>query len=153
MSNKLTVITGYFGAPIRQRAEEIARRDACDLIVLDEEIARRDGRSIKRIVMMEGEHSYRNHEYEHLAELAKADRALVVACGDGVLHDEDSCSIIDDGKLIIVGGDMSTDELWEGAKAQTDSYHAFMSFGTDDDKRRAFDALIERQKILFGGKR
>ncbi|MDO4176267.1 MAG: shikimate kinase [Bacillota bacterium] len=152
MSNKLTIVTGYFGAPVLQLAEEIAAEENCPLIDLDREIEKRDGRSIKRLVMMNGEHGYRNNEYEVLAELAKADKALVLACGDGVLHDEDSRAIIAEGRLIIAGEDMSPDALWENARMQTDTYHAFMSFGTDEDKRKAFDSLLERQKKLFGGK-
>ncbi|MCQ2546086.1 MAG: hypothetical protein MJ161_00885 [Clostridia bacterium] len=152
MSNKLTIVTGYFGAPVLKVAEELADKENCPLVILDREIEKRDGRTIRRLVMMEGEHSYRNHEYEHLAELAKADETMIVACGDGVLHDEDSREIIDAGKLVIVGGDMSADDLWAAARQLTDSYHAFMSFGTDEEKRKAFDGLLERQRILFGGK-
>lgn len=153
MSNKLTIVTGYFGAPILEIAEEMAARENCPLVVLDKEIEKNVDWTIKRLVMMNGEHAYRNHEYELLSELAKTDETLVVACGDGVLHDEDSRAIIDDGRLVIAGEYLSADELWESAVKQTDTYHAFMSFGTDEEKRKAFDGLLERQKILFGGRK
>ena len=152
MSNKLTIVTGYFGAPVLEAAEKIAAEEACPLVILDREIEKHVDWTIRRLVMMNGEHAYRNNEYEQLSKLAKADETMVIACGDGVLHDEDSRAIIDEGSLVIVGGDMTADELWEGALKQTDTYHAFMNFGTDEDKRKAFEALLERQKILFGGK-
>lgn len=151
MTNKLTIVTGYFGAPVRAKAEELARSMGLDLVSLDEEIVKRDGRPIKRLVMMNGEHGYRNLEYQILKELADSGRELVVFCGDGVLYDDDSRNIILQGKLVIEGEDLSEDQLWENACLQEDSYHAFMAFGTQEDKRRAFDSFIERQKILFGG--
>ena len=151
MTNRLTIVTGYFGAPIHAKAAQLARERGVELLSLDEEIVRRDGRSIKRLVMMNGEHGYRNLEYEVLKELADSGRELVVSCGDGVLYDDDSRNIILQGTLVIAGENLSPDQLWEGARLLEDSYHAFMAFGTQEEKRRAFDDLIQRQKILFGG--
>lgn len=151
MTNRLTIVTGYFGAPIHAKADQLARERGIELLSLDEEIVRRDGRSIKRLVMMNGEHGYRNLEYEVLKELADSGRELVVSCGDGVLYDDDSRNIILQGTLVIAGEELSPDQLWEEARLLEDSYHAFMAFGTQEEKRRAFDDLIQRQKILFGG--
>ena len=151
MTNRLTIVTGYFGAPIHAKAAQLAREMGVELLSLDEEIVRRDGRSIKRLVMMNGEHGYRNLEYEVLKELADSGRELVVSCGDGVLYDDDSRNIILQGTLVIAGENLSPDQLWEEARLLEDSYHAFMAFGTQEEKRRAFDDLIQRQKILFGG--
>ena len=151
MTNKLTIVTGYFGAPIYAKAAELARERGVEMLSLDEEIVKRDGRSIKRLVMMNGEHGYRNLEYEVLKELADSGRELVVSCGDGVLYDDDSRNIILQGTLVITGEELSPDQLWEEALLREESYHAFMAFGTMEEKRRAFDDFIERQKVLFGG--
>ena len=152
MSNRMIIVTGYFGAPIEETARKLATDKGLEYISLDEEITKRDGRSIKRLVMMNGEHGYRNQEYEVLQELCDtaADRAgLVIACGDGVLYDDDSREIALGQELVIAGEGMTTEELWENAKAAEDSYHAFMAFGTEDEKRAAFEELIRRQKNLF----
>ena len=162
MSNRKIIVTGYFGAPIEETARRLAASEGLDYISLDEEITKRDGRSIKRLVMMNGEHGYRNQEYEVLQELcggeaepdAPAGEActgtgLVIACGDGVLYDDDSREIILRHELVIAGEDMTTDELWENAKAIEDSYHAFMAFGTEEEKRADFEQLIQRQGNLF----
>lgn len=162
MSNRKIIVTGYFGAPIEETAQKLAASEGLDYISLDEEITKRDGRSIKRLVMMNGEHGYRNQEYEVLQELcgdAEPDipagdaagngAGLVIACGDGVLYDDDSREIISRRELVIAGEAMTTDELWENAKAIEDSYHAFMAFGTEDEKRAAFEQLIQRQRTLF----
>ena len=66
MSNRMIIVTGYFGAPIEETARKLATDKGLDYISLDEEITKRDGRSIKRLVMMNGEHGYRNQEYEVL---------------------------------------------------------------------------------------
>ena len=78
MTNRLTIVTGYFGAPIHAKAAQLARERGVELLSLDEEIVRRDGRSIKRLVMMNGEHGYRNLEYEVLKELAEM--RLIAEC-------------------------------------------------------------------------
>ena len=163
MSNRKIIVTGYFGTPIEETARKLAASEGLDYLSLDEEITKRDGRSIKRLVMMNGEHGYRNQEYEVLQELCGVapepaapagdvvgtDAGLVIACGDGVLYDDDSREIISRHELVIAGEDMTTDELWENAKAIEDSYHAFMAFGTEEEKRAAFEQLIQRQRNLF----
>ena len=101
--------------------------------------------------MTMGEHEYRNKEYEALTKLLEGALPAVVACSDGVLYDDDSRNIILQGTLVIAGENLSPDQLWEEARLLEDSYHAFMAFGTQEEKRRAFDDLIQRQKILFGG--
>ena len=173
-TNNLIVVTGYFGAPIEETARRIAADKAFALVSLDEEIVKRDGRSILRICMLEGEHSYRNKEYEILDILAKAPEQIVgvpeqiigvpeqadaaaatlsdgvvVWCGDGVLHDDMSREIALAGELVIAGEDMSEEQLWAQARQTENSYHAFMAFGTEEQKRKAFHELYERQKVLF----
>lgn len=151
-----------------QRAQQLAEEHGLPLLVLDEEIEKADGRSARRICMMMGEHEYRNKEYEALKRITectfdeKSDDALkkiaenkastlgaVVCCGDGVLHDDMSREMIESHDLIVIGGDMTIDDLWESAKTIKDSTHAFMHFGTEEQQRAAFEKLYERQRVLF----
>ena len=147
MSKNIIFVTGYFGAPIREIAEKTAEREGCALLSLDEEIERADGRSILRICMLMGEHEYRNKEYEILSKLPEDD--LVVYCGDGVLNDEMSRDIILTHRLVIAGADMSVDELWENAKKTKDPAHAFMHFGSEGSRKKAFEDLYSRQRALY----
>ncbi|MBE6045107.1 MAG: hypothetical protein E7221_00200 [Clostridiales bacterium] len=151
MNANLIVVTGCFGAPVLEKANELSRERELPLVELDKEIEQRDGRSIRRLVMMNGEHGYRNAEFELLQELAEKGQPCVIACGDGVLYDDDSRSIICENELVIAGADLSEEELWENASSCRDSYHAFMSFGTEEEKRKAFADLIRRQRLLFEG--
>lgn len=146
MNRKFIFVTGFFGAPLLQRAQQLAEEHGLPLISLDEEIEKVDGRSVRRICMMMGEHEYRNKEYEALKNISQD---AVVLCGDGVLHDDMSRDLITSHELVIVGNDMSCDELWKNAKTIDDSCHAFMHFGSEEKKRAAFDDLYERQRALF----
>lgn len=151
MNANLIVVTGCFGAPVLEKARELSVEHGLPLVELDKEIEQRDGRTIRRLVMMNGEHGYRNAEFEVLHDLAEKGRPCVIACGDGVLYDDDSRSIICENELVIAGADLSEEQLWENASSCQDSYHAFMSFGTEKDKRKAFGDLIRRQRLLFEG--
>ena len=149
MNANLIIVTGCFGAPVPEEAARIAHARALPLVDLDREIEARDGRSIRRLVMMNGEHGYRNLEYQILKELHDKGDPCVVACGDGILYDDDCRAIIRENKLVIAGSDLSEEALWANASARDDSYHAFMSFGTEEQKRAAFRDLIRRQRSLF----
>jgi shikimate kinase len=151
MNANMVIVTGCFGAPVVTKAKELSRELDLPLVELDKEIEARDGRTIRRLVMMNGEHGYRNAEFEILQELAENGQPCVVACGDGVLYDDDSRGIICENQLVIAGADLSEEQLWENASRCRDSYHAFMSFGTEEEKRNAFRDLIRRQRLLFEG--
>ncbi len=154
MKRKLIFITGYFGAPIKKTAEETAAFNKYEFLSLDDEIEKSDGRSVLRICMSMGEHEYRNKEYEILSSIISefesgSLKSTVICCGDGVLNDEMSRNLIKKYDLIIVGENMSADELWENASNEYGSYHAFMHFGSDKTRRKAFDQLYKRQQQLF----
>ncbi|MBQ6400682.1 MAG: hypothetical protein IJI20_00200 [Firmicutes bacterium] len=155
MSREYIVVTGYFGAPIAEEAEKLAEEKGWPLADLDRIVEEKDGRSVARICMMAGEHGYRNREYEALEELTGADAppGLVIACGDGVLYDDQSRDLIRDFGLVIAGEEMSRDCLWERARKDENTWHAFMKFGTDEEKRAAFDEYHRRQQNLFAAAR
>lgn len=155
MRKKIIYVTGPFGAPILETAQRIAKAEGLVLHDLDREIEGKENWSIRRMVMMHGEHSYRDAELDALKALQEKREDLVVACGDGILYDEDNRKIINKGRLVFVGMDLSQEQLWENAKSKQDSYHAFMSMpaaeGSEVEarKKEKFYQLIERQKNLF----
>ena len=163
-NRKFIFVTGFFGAPLDEIAGRLAEDEGAELISLDEEISRDDGRSVLRICMLMGEHEYRNKEYEALQRLtgsaasagddSAADsgdgaKTTVVLCSDGVLHDDMSAEIIKNHDLVIAGRDLDRDELWQNASAADSSYHAFMTLPEESARRRAFDELYDRQLQLF----
>ncbi len=137
-------VIGYIGTDRRKVGKKLARELGCGVLFLDDEIERLDGRSIKRMCMINGEHAYRNKEFEVLSKLDDssydlgcarneiyADK-LVIVCGDGAVLDEMSLDIIKRGKVIFVEEDI--DILWNKAKNDDSVPYAFM-YGEDDAKR------------------
>ena len=153
---ELIFVTGFFGAPIMETARDISARKGWEVLDLDKAIEEDDGRSIARLCMMGGEHAYRNAEYEQVEALCRnaeessdSEGGLVIACGDGILYDDDSRALILKHELVIAGEDMSMDALWQRALQDETSYHAFMKFGTEEEKRAKFEAHHDRQQELF----
>ena len=151
MNRDLIFVTGLLGAPIEKEARKIADKKGFGLLSLDQEIQRDAGSSVQRLCMLMGEHEYRNREYKALQRIAEqhSGGGLVVFCGDGVLLDEMSRELIQKHTVFIVGEDMDNDALWRNASGKKDSWHAFLYFGTQQERRQAFDALIQRQRRLY----
>lgn len=151
MEREIIFVMGFFGAPVMESAEQLAKEKGCGLLSLDAEIEKADGRTIRRICMTMGEHEYRNKEYEGLLRILERtdENGLVVCCGDGVLLDDMSRELIQKHSIVIIGSELSQEGLWENAVKDQDTYHAFMHFGTEEKRRAAFDALLEKQRALF----
>ena len=165
-TRKLIFVTGCLGAPIRETAERIAACKGWPVQDLDQMIEEKDGRSIARICQMAGEHAYRNAEFEAVKELCQGqpdgpkngteatgdsrdDQDQVVLCGDGILYDEDTREMILQHELVIVGQGLTPQQLWERAKKDKASWHAFLWFGSDQQKQEAFLKYHQRQVELF----
>lgn len=78
------VLIGFMGAGKSTVGRELERLAGLQLVDLDTEIIRRQGRSIPEIFAREGEAAFRDYETEALCSLAGLQRA-VVATGGGVI--------------------------------------------------------------------
>lgn len=142
-------VTGFIGSDRKNLAERLAEERGLTFLDLDEEIKERDGRSVMRIIMMMGEHEYRNKEYELLEELSHRED-LVVCCGDGALFDEMCAELMEKGDIVIADADKSAEELWEAAKDDGSIPYAFMQFDPEDKKKETFFKLFEQRKDIYG---
>ena len=140
-------VTGYMGADTRALAENIAAETGYELIDLDAEIEKADGRTIQRICMLMGEHEYRNKEYEMLQTI-KNREDVVVLCGDGIIFDDQNREVLQDNSVVLADADTDIDILWERAKDQKGLPYAFMNFGGDDRKQK-FIELYEQRKDIY----
>ncbi len=140
-------VTGYMGAATRELAEQIAAELSFELIDLDAEIEKEDGRTIQRICMLMGEHEYRNKEYEMLQTL-KNREGIVVLCGDGIIFDDQNREVLEANTVIIADSDTDIDILWERAKNLKGLPYAFMNFGGDERKEK-FIELYEQRKEIY----
>jgi shikimate kinase len=140
-------VTGYMGAATRELSEQIAAETGYELIDLDAEIEKADGRTIQRICMLMGEHEYRNKEYEMLQSL-KNREGIVVLCGDGIIFDDQNREVLADNKVVLADAGTDIDILWERAKDQKGLPYAFMNFGGDERKKQ-FAELYEQRKEIY----
>ncbi len=141
-------VTGYIGSDRASLAKSIADETGGRLVDLDRYIEQKDGRKIMRIVMMMGEHEYRNQEYEALEELS-AEEDLIVICSDGALLDEMSRELMEQGEVRIADADKTAEDLWLAAKEDDRIPYAFMQMGTEEEKRSRFMKAYEARKDLY----
>ena len=130
-------VIGYIGSRRMERGEELARELGYQLLDLDRMIEERDGRSLKKLIMMMGEHEYRNKEYEILQEL-EDQQGFVLVCGDGIVHDEMNLAILKKGPTIFVEEPLEI--LWERVGEKVDGLYAFLH---DSDRERARKKFME----------
>ncbi len=147
MNSPRIFVTGYMGAGTRALAEQIAADTGYQLIDLDAEIEKADGRSIQRICMLMGEHEYRNKEYEMLQSL-KDREGIVVLCGDGIIFDDQNREVLEVNTVALADADTDIDILWERAKDLKGLPYAFMNFGGDERKAQ-FIELYEQRKEIY----
>ena len=138
---------GFIGSDPEILAQKLAEKNGLSLISLDKEIEKRDGRSIKKICMLEGEHSYRNKEYEVLKDIDGAN--YVVVCGDGVILDSDCVDILQKGRIEIAGQGMSVEQLWENARKDKALPYAFLTDPDKNHRMMKFKELYDKRIKLY----
>ncbi len=133
--------------------------------VLDmlKEIERLDGRSLLKICMGHGEHALRNCEYEILSKLVNPDfeigmaknetypENLVVACGDGIVLDDQCYEILKGQERVVV--ELPLEEMWANAKDDKSIPYAYMQFGSDEERFAQFKKNYELRTRLYQGLR
>lgn len=105
-------VIGFLGSDRKAAARQLAEDLNYQEVDLDEEIEKKDGRSISRICMTMGEHEYRNQEYQMLSELSEK-RGIVVCCGDGVVLDDMSLELLKQNTVVVADAELTASELWE----------------------------------------
>jgi len=141
-------VIGFLGTNRIKTAIEISKKKCMTFFNLDEEIVKRDGRSLKRICMMMGEHEYRNKEYEILKELSSRDN-VVVACGDGVILDDMCTTLLKKNQVIVADASLTVESLWENAKNDFSIPYAFMCDSNLERKKSKFYKLYKQRKVLY----
>ena len=141
-------VTGPIGSDRRGLAHRLAKEKHLTYLDMDEEITRKDGRSIRRLCMMMGEHEHRNKEYEVLEECAGRD-GLVCACSDAILLDPMCADLARQGTVVIADPDLSCEALWEKAKNDPSIPYAFLLEPDEKKKKKKFEELYQRRKPIY----
>lgn len=84
MANQLFLV-GYMGAGKTTAANSLSLRTGLPMVDLDEELERREGRSIAALFAQEGEMAFRTKESDLLHEIAGNPAFPIVACGGGIM--------------------------------------------------------------------
>lgn len=141
-------VTGPIGSDRKGLAARLAEELSMNYLDMDSEIEKRDGRSIKRICMMTGEHEYRNQEYKLLTEIMDSG-GYVCACSDAILLDPMCADILSAGRIVIAGSKSSPEELWQAAEADADIPYAFMADPDPGIRKAQFMKLYELRKNIY----
>lgn len=134
-------ITGFIGSNRLDAGKRIAHSLGYKLLVMDDLIVEKDGRPLRKLIMMMGEHEYRNKEYQILEEYEK-EKGFVMVCGDGIVLDDMCLDILKRNPTLFV--DEPINLLWARAKNDDSILYAFLQ---DEDKDRAFGKFCDFYKI------
>ncbi|MDI6799091.1 MAG: shikimate kinase [Actinomycetota bacterium] len=139
---KNIILIGFMGSGKSTVGKLLAKDLKARFIDLDEEIEKRERRSIKSIFMSDGEEAFRKLEAEMVGE-ASALKGRVIACGGGVVIDKNNVERLKgSGVLIYLKADLDT--LIERA---TRTSHRPLLEG-DDPKEKA-RSLLETREPLY----
>lgn len=142
MKKNIIFVTGFIGSDRIGLARRLAAQNGMEFVSLDDEIEAKDGRSVRRIAMMMGEHEVRNKEHEAAKGLLERE-GLVVACSDGIILDDECLSLLAKGNVVIADGDLTPEQLWEQAKADPNPAYAFLSASLSDaDEREQYQRFL-----------
>lgn len=142
-------VIGFMGSNRNEIGKKLAAKLNYELIDLDREIEKEDGRDIRRICMMMGEHEYRNKEYEMLEKLSEQEK-IVVVCGDGIVLDDMNREILQKNQVVLADWEKDPQQLWEQAKQQKNNFpYAFMNQPDTALKKQKFMDLYDQRKNLY----
>lgn len=107
-------VIGFIGSDRMTAARAASEQYGVPLYDLAAEIEKRDGRTIRRMVITMGEHELRNKEYETLTAILKecgepakpadepdSDYSAVICCTDDLILDPMSADLVRAGEVII----------------------------------------------------
>ena len=155
---KRVYVIGYIGSNRRAAAEKLAAERGWPLMDLDREIERLDGKTVEKLIIVGGEHHYRNAEFEIISRLTDPEyprgyaknviypEELVILCGDSVVLDEDSRAMLAASETVFVEEDLDT--VFDRIKDEK-LHFGFMRYGTEDEKRKAYKETYERRLPLY----
>jgi len=155
MKKNIIFVTGFIGSDRAGSARRLAAHNNLEFVDLDQAIEAKDGRNVRRIAMMMGEHEVRNKEFEAIKELLaetpaeeggdqQGQKGLVVACSDGIVLDDQCLSLLAQGKVVIADGDLTPEQLWNKAKSDPNPAYAFLSAGSsDEDEEEKYQRFLD----------
>ena len=98
MNKRIITLTGFMGSGKSYISRILARELGYKLIDTDNEIVKKQGKSIPQIMSEEGEQGFRQIEKEVIADLLRNDFVVLSVGGGAILHNAD---LLMDGSAVI----------------------------------------------------
>ena len=102
------ILIGFMGAGKSTVARCLGKKCAMEIIEMDEEIVRREQRSIPEIFQQQGEAYFRNLETGLLKELQKETNKIISCGGGAALRVENVAEMKKNGKVILLTAEPQT---------------------------------------------
>ena len=102
------ILIGFMGAGKSTVARCLGKKCAMEIIEMDEEIVRREQRSIPEIFQQQGEAYFRNLETGLLKELQKETNKIISCGGGAALSAENVAEMKKNGKVILLTAEPQT---------------------------------------------
>ena len=99
-------IVGYMGSGKTTVGRLLARDTGRDFVDLDEEISRRDGRTIPEIFAAGGEDLFRDLEHAALLDALAREEGCVVSCGGGAVLRPENRDALRDARTVFLREDI-----------------------------------------------
>ncbi len=106
------VITGFMGCGKTEVGRKLALRRNLQLVDLDHEIAKREGRTAAQLIIEQGEPAFRKIETTTLREVLEGEIAIV-ALGGGAWITEQNRKLIEDHRGVSVWLDTPFELCWQ----------------------------------------
>ncbi len=139
-------LIGYIGSDRMSVGEKLSNLLGYQLLVLDDLIVKKDGRSLKKIIMSMGEHEYRNKEYE-LLELYSKKNNFVMVCGDGVVLDEMCITVLKNNPTLFIEEPLEL--LWSRVKNDQTLLYSFLENTNNPNVLKKFSELYQLRLPLY----
>jgi len=135
-------LTGFMGSGKSSVGVELARRLQWSFVDLDQEVVRREGRSIQEFFAERGEPLFRQSEVETLRAVLQShspDQGLVLALGGGTLESPAALEVLR-GMGGVVFLDVDAEEAWRRIQG------GVRPLARD---RKSFEALLRRRRGVY----
>lgn len=139
-------VVGFMGSDRYGLAQKIAEEKGFVHVDTDDMIQHKENQTIAQLCRSQGEHAYRNREYEALS-LLSGEKDIVVSCGDGIVLDEMCRSILKRHPIVLA--DDTPEVLFEHAKEDKNLPYAFLMETDEKRKFKKFCELYEIRKPLY----
>lgn len=143
---RTVVLIGFMGCGKTTFGEEAARRLLMDFVDMDQEIEKRQGRTISQIFAEDGEEAFRKMETELLTECCHAG-GTVVATGGGVVKNPENIRRIRESGALTVYLKASPEELYH--RLAEDGTRPLLADTAGEERYKRICTMLAERRNLY----